>query len=65
MLLYKDLHVHIKKKIISQCNSLETIQFLFKVFYNIMKNKRDIPNKKDMRQYIFKFFKMKDIYRKI
>lgn len=46
MLLYKDLHVHIEKKIISQCNSLETIQFLFKVFYNIMKNKRDIPNKK-------------------
>lgn len=32
-------------------NSLEMIQFLFKVFYNIMKNKRDISNKKDMRQY--------------
>lgn len=41
------LHVHIEKKIIiSQYNSLETIQFLFKVFYNIMKNKRDISNKK-------------------
>lgn len=35
-------HLHEKKLIVAECAPFKTIQFLFKTFFNILNNKRDI-----------------------